>query len=118
VRRLLRILLNRASILSLLLGAATAVLWVGSHFATRGTFVVVQNWDVQACVSGRRPGVYANWRNGNVRLPDGETVSWQSITGPPVYPTPPIQNLSKLHNPTYSLRVLRISSPIRMRQGT
>jgi hypothetical protein len=47
-------------------------------------FAVAQNWDVQAGVSGGRLGVYANWGNGTIPLPGGETVHWQWIKGPPV----------------------------------
>jgi hypothetical protein len=84
MRRLLRIFLNAAAVLSLALCVATAVLWVGSRFATRGAFVVAQTWDVQAGVSAGRLGVYASWGAGNVPFPDGETVRWQWITGQPV----------------------------------
>jgi hypothetical protein len=80
----LRIFLNAAALLSLLLCVATAVLWVGSRFATRGAFVITQTWDVQAGVSGGRLGIYATWDTGNGALPDGETVRWQWIKGPPV----------------------------------
>jgi hypothetical protein len=84
MRRLLRIFLNAATLLSLALCVMTAVLWVGSRFATRGAFVVAQTWDVQAGVSAGGLGVYASWGAGNVPLPNGETVRWQWLKGPPV----------------------------------
>jgi hypothetical protein len=84
MRRLLRIFLNSATVLSLALCVVTAVLWVGSRFATRGVFAVSQNWDVQAGVSGGRLGVYATWGGPNTPFPGGESVSWQQIKGPPV----------------------------------
>src|SRR4051812_440372 len=84
VTRLLRILFNAMTVLSLMLCVAIAVLWVGSRFATRGAFVTAQTWDVQAGVSGGRMGVYASWGAGDVPLPNGETVSWQWLRGPPV----------------------------------